>query len=265
MVLDEILRSQRRQVEAQKKTISLQLLQKRVAKFKRKIYSLTETLTKPSKKPRLICEMKKASPSEGLIRREFNPVKILSEFKLGGADAISILTERKFFGGDPRYIKMIRSKTHKPILRKDFIIDDYQIYESKLMGADAILLIISILKPNELQNLSQLATYLGLEVLVEIHNEAELEIALKNNARLIGVNNRNLSTLQVNVAHATKMIQAIPRNIVKIVESGIESREDIERYKGLSVNGFLVGASLMRSRNIAEKIKTLKGLYNGTR
>ena len=259
MILGKIIKHKLHEIKMQKKKLSLASLKNRVLKQRRVMHSLSSVLKVKSGAPHLICEMKKASPSEGLIRKDFKINEILNNFTRGGASAISILTDSKFFKGSSKNLMTVRKKTNKPILRKDFILDEYQVYESKLMGADAILLIVAILKPERLLALSQLAKYLGLEVVTEIHHERELEPALRSGASMIGINNRNLATLKVTPVYAQQMIRKIPKGIIRIVESGIENREDIKKYKRLKVDGFLVGTALMKSGNIAQKIKALRG------
>jgi len=209
---------------------------------------------------RLIAEVKKASPSRGIIRADFNPVEIAQIYADNGAAAISVLTEAKYFQGSLSYLKSIREflgDKRPPLLRKDFIFDPYQVYESRAFGADSLLLIVAILDRDKLEELITLVRELGMSCLVEVHNEAELEIALDSRAEVIGINNRNLNTFEVDISTTGRLRPLIPRDRIVVSESGIKSRSDIEQLKRWGINAALIGESFMSSPDIASRIKEL--------
>jgi indole-3-glycerol phosphate synthase len=211
----------------------------------------------------LIAEVKKASPSAGIICQDFDPVKIAKEYEVAGASCLSVLTDEKFFQGSLDYLRQIRAAVKIPLLRKDFIIDERQILEAIEWGADAILLIVAILTDEELQKFHSLAVEAGLAVLVEVHDEMELERALKISPQLIGVNNRDLKTFKVDLATTEKLSKKIGvenlQNKILVAESGIYSRADVERLKNCGAKAILVGESLLRDGNIQSKIRELIG------
>ena len=209
-------------------------------------------------KKNIIAEIKKSSPSKGLIMKDLNISQIASEYENGGATCISVLTDEKFFSGNNENIQIAKSTTTIPILRKDFIIDKYQIYESKHIGADAILLITSILDGNTMQEFEQIAFSLGLSVLIEIHDSKELEIAQKfTKSPLIGVNNRNLRNFEINLENTTQMLSNFEKNRIPICESGIETFTDIENIYQKGCTCFLIGTSIMKSENKKKFIENL--------
>lgn len=210
----------------------------------------------------LIAEVKKASPSKGIIRADFDPVKIAREYESGGASCLSVLTDEPFFQGSLSFLRQVRAAVRLPLLRKDFIIDERQILEAIEWGADAILLIVAILDDDALRHFHALADAAGLATLVEVHDEEELGRALSAGARLIGVNNRNLKTFQVDLATTERLAlrlfaedRAAERLLV--AESGIESREDVVRLRRCGARAILVGESLMRAPDIGDKISSL--------
>ena len=215
----------------------------------------------------LIAEVKRASPSAGVICRDFDPVRIAKEYETAGASCLSVLTDDKFFQGSLEHLRQIRAAVKLPLLRKDFIIDERQILEAIEWGADAILLIVAILSDDQLKKFHSLAAEAGLAVLVEVHDEAELEQALKIGAKLIGVNNRDLKTFKVDLATTEKIAAKIEDGRWKmakasrllIAESGIHNRADVERLKKCGANAVLVGESLLRGGDIKSKIRELIG------
>lgn len=207
----------------------------------------------------LIAEVKKASPSAGVIAPNFQPVAIAKEYRAAGAAALSVLTDEKFFQGRIEYLQQIRAVVKLPVLRKDFIVDELQVYESVARGADAILLIVAILERNQLQDYLALARQLKIPALVEIHEEAELQRALDCGAELIGINNRDLRTFTVDLATTERLAPLVPTDRLVVAESGIHSREDVERVQRAGVKAILVGESLVRSGNIAAKVRELMG------
>ncbi|GAB1256482.1 indole-3-glycerol phosphate synthase TrpC [Aurantivibrio plasticivorans] len=195
----------------------------------------------------VIAEIKKASPSKGVIREDFFPAEIAKSYEKGNAACISVLTDVDFFQGSDAYLKEVRAATRLPVLRKDFMVDEYQIYESRAIGADCILLIAAALELPKMQALSKLAIELGLDVLVEVHNSDELASALTLDTRLIGVNNRNLKTFDVNLESTFGLLDKIPKDRIVVTESGIHTTDDIAAMRGHDVHCFLVGEALMRA------------------
>ena len=259
MILDEIVAFKRQEIEKAKQNKSLLKLKRLALRSKGRNHLLMRVLSQ-EKKLHLICELKKASPSAGTLRKHFNPRVLTRNFEEAGASAISVLTEKRYFEGNVSILRQVRSQTKLPILRKDFIVDPYQVYETAILGANAILLIVLLIKKDEeLKDMIQLADSLGLDVLVEAHTKKELERALKAGSKLFGLNNRNLETLKIDSSCAEKLIQYIPKKITIVVESGIETREDIIRYQSLGIRCFLIGTALMKAKNAQKKIRELNG------
>ena len=205
----------------------------------------------------IISEVKKASPSKGLIRADFNPQEIAKIYEANGAACISVLTDEKYFMGKAQYLRDVREVTNLPILRKDFIIDAYQIVEAKMIGADCILLIMAMLSDEQAAALEQKAIEIGLDVLVEVHDEAELRRALKLKTKLIGINNRNLKTLEVDINTSKKLVKLIPDERIVVCESGIASAKEIREMQDCGINSFLIGESLMRQEDIGLALREL--------
>ena len=208
---------------------------------------------------RFICEVKKASPSKGVIAEHFPYREIAREYEEAGAAAVSVLTEPFYFQGKDEYLREIRQDLSIPILRKDFVVDDYMIYQAKVLGADAVLLICAILTEEELAHMGRLAESLGLSALVEAHDEEEAAMALRAGARIIGINNRNLKNFQVNVDNALNLRSKIPEEVLFVAESGIKTREDVRKLEDAGCNGILIGETLMRSPSKKEMLARLKG------
>ena len=207
--------------------------------------------------PAVIAEIKKASPSKGIIRPNFNPESIAKAYELGGATCISVLTDRDYFQGDPSFIEVVKDNCLLPTLRKDFIIDPYQIYESRALGADCILLIASALNLEKLKEYEAIANDLGMAVLVEAHNEEELEKSLLLETPLVGINNRNLKTFEVSLKTSIDLVTQIPKNRIPITESGIFSYADIKLMNDHNIFTFLVGEAFMRDENPGQSLKDL--------
>lgn len=207
----------------------------------------------------VIAEVKKASPSKGLLREDFRPADIARSYERGGAACLSVLTDVDFFQGADAYLGEARNACSLPVIRKDFIIDPYQVYESRAIGADCILLIAACLNDIQLSELTGLAHHLGLDVLTEVHDSAELERALAVPGRLIGINNRNLHTFDVSLGTTLALIDAIPAERLIVTESGIHSRDDVALMRRNGVNAFLVGESFMRAPDPGEKLAELFG------
>lgn len=209
-----------------------------------------------------ICECKKASPSKGLIAPEFPYLQIAKEYETAGADAISVLTEPKWFLGSDDYLKEIASQVSVPCLRKDFTIDEYMIYEAKLLGASAVLLICSILSPSQLGEYKALCDELGLSALVEAHDEAEIQMALTAGARVVGVNNRNLKDFTVDTDNSRRLRSLLPPDVLFVSESGVKNAEDVAALRGIGADAVLVGETLMRATDKRAKLQELKGLHS---
>ncbi len=206
-----------------------------------------------------IAEVKKASPSKGVIREDFDAVKIARAYEQSGASCISVLTEEKFFQGKLRYLGEIRDAVGLPLLRKDFIIDEYQIFEARTAGADAILLIAACLEKQQIEDFLGIAGRIGLDALVESHTYRELDKALLAGAAIVGINNRNLSTFTVSLQTTLDLLKDIPEDRTVVSESGIKTRNDVIMLQKAGVDAILVGESLMREKNIGEKVKELLG------
>lgn len=206
-----------------------------------------------------ICECKKASPSKGLIAPDFPYIEIAKDYEKAGASCISVLTEPKWFMGDNKYLSEIAAAVSIPCLRKDFTVDEYMIYEAKTLGASAVLLICSLLNTKALKEYIGLCDTLGLSALVEAHDEREIESAIKANARIIGVNNRNLKDFTVDINNSGKLRRLVPKDIIFVAESGIKSSEDIEALRKFNVNAVLIGEILMRSDNKKAMLDDLRG------
>lgn len=206
---------------------------------------------------RIIAEVKKASPSKGLIREDFDPVEIARDCARHGASALSVLTEERFFQGSLRYLEQIRNAVTLPLLRKDFLLDSYQLVEAKSYGADAVLFIAALLDPSRLRALREEATGLSLDALVEVHTESELDAAVKAGAQLIGINNRDLKTFAVSLAATERLAPLLPPGIPAVCESGIDSLEQIRRVEKLGIHVFLIGESLMRAPRPGRKLREL--------
>lgn len=213
------------------------------------------------KRPAVIAEIKKASPSKGLIRKDFDPAAIAESYALHGAACLSVLTDVDFFQGHDTYLQAAREACALPVIRKDFMIDTYQILESRMLGADCVLLIVAALSESQLQELAAAATACGLDILVEVHNHAELELALKLQPALIGINNRDLHTFKTSLKVTYDLLGEIPAGTSVITESGILAREDVEEMMAHGVYGFLVGESFMRAADPGKKLQEL--FFNG--
>ncbi len=257
MILEKIVADNQGELEARKRSFPLAELQ-RVALAQPAPLDIAAALG--GERVQLIAEVKKASPSKGIIRPDFNPVEIARTYAANGAAAISVLTEANYFQGSLDHLRDIREAlgaSRPPLLRKDFISDPYQVYQSRAYGADCLLLIVAMLTPEKLEELFGLSHQLGMGCLVEVHNEAELEIALNSRAGVIGINNRDLSTFDVDLATTKRLRPLIPRDRIVVSESGINNRADLEKLKEWGVDAVLVGEALMSATSIATKMKEL--------
>ena len=243
-VLDEIVLNTKSKLEVMKSKTSLNELISQVNKLKIEKSNFKESLT--SKDQAIIAEIKKASPSAGIISEDFDPVTKAKEYESFGASAHSILTEEDYFLGSIKYLKDVKAISNLPILRKDFVIDEYQIYESKLIGADCILLIVSILSDKELERFTNLADTLGLDYIIEVHDEVELKRVEDFSEAIIGVNNRDLKTFEVNIDNSIRLRKLFKKENIFVAESGIKKQKDIDKLSKHNINVFLIGESLMR-------------------
>ena len=245
-ILREIVINTKTKLEEKKKLVSLDDLKKEINELNLENPRFKQSLTE--KDEAIIAEIKKASPSAGIIAEDFDPIKKAKEYEELGAVALSILTEEDYFLGSPKYLKEVRKITQLPILRKDFMIDEYQIYEAKLMGADCILLIASILNDEEISHFIDLAENLKLDYLIEVHDKIELDRVKMFENAIIGVNNRNLKTFEVDIQNSINLKQEFDGKNIFVSESGIKNISDIEMLKSNGINVYLIGESLMRGK-----------------
>ncbi len=259
MILDDILVYRREQLARETARCSLDEMKKRAEKqlADRTPLSLAAALKKDTLS--CICEVKKASPSKGLIRPDFRPVDFAKEYEAAGANAISCLTEEHYFQGSSEYLAAIRKAVNIPVLRKDFIFDDYQIFEAAAIGADAVLLIAAVLEKTEFDRLYKLARELGLSVLGEMHTVEEMQgYAFDREGMVIGVNNRNLKTFEVDLGTVAKLKPYAPDGAVFVSESGIKTGDDMKRVRSLGADAVLIGETLMRAESITNELHKLR-------
>lgn len=257
-ILDTIVRHKKKEVAASMKRASLESLQAKISALPKKRPQFLAWLKK-DRDIAVIAEIKRRSPSKGLLRKGFDPVQIAREYQKAGASALSVLTDSAFFGGSLDILKKVRKATKLPILRKEFIIDAYQIYEARLAGADAILLIAAILTAAELKRFSQIAASLGLDVLFEAHTAGEVRKILKARPKLIGINNRNLKTFHVDLRTTVRLAVGVPKSVYLVAESGIRHREDLDFLKRGGARAVLVGETLMREKSPGAALRKLLG------
>lgn len=256
-ILNKIVEHKKKEVQNRKKEVPLGIIKNRLASEQFPIRDFKKAL-KNNGRVSIIAEIKKASPSAGFIRPGFNHISIAKEYGKAKVDAISVLTDRHFFHGSLDFIREVKEITNVPILRKDFIVDSYQIYESKLYGADAVLLITSILTLAELKDHLQLAKELNIQCLVECRNKDEINKAISAGAGIIGINNRDLATSSIDLGRFSGLRKLIPKNLVVVSESGISSSGDAAKMKAEGADAMLVGTSIMESDNIVKKIEELR-------
>lgn len=254
MILDEIVANKRVEVANRKRRVPL-------AEFRTRAESVPEPRdfagALRGETVSLIGEIKRASPSRGAINAEADPIHIAATYASNGASALSVLTDKKYFNGTPNDLKSVRVAADVPILRKDFIVDEYQIYESRALQADAILLIVRILSDTQLEEYLALARSFGMHALAEVHDEVELERSLAIDASIIGINNRNLADFTVDLATTEYLAPMIPPNKIIVAESGVSTTEDVERCARAGADAVLVGEALMRAENVGAKVKEL--------
>jgi indole-3-glycerol phosphate synthase len=256
MILDKIIDAKKEEVAHLKRNRPLQELKHAIADLPSP-RNFHEAIS--GRECAIIAELKRRSPSKGILREDFDPARIAFIYEESGAAAVSVLTDRAFFGGDEAHLADIKGCVRLPLLRKDFIIDLYQIHETRYIQADAILLIAGILEKEQLREYSGLAQSLGLSVLCEIHSHGELDKALASDAKFIGINNRNLMTFSVDLKTSISIAASIPADRIIVSESGIRSRRDIETLTKAGIHAFLIGETLMTSDNMGRKLRELLG------
>ena len=256
-ILDELAAHAKERVAAAKERISAEEMKAKALALPKGEFAFEKALKKED--IAFICECKKASPSKGIIAKEFPYLNIAREYEAAGADCISVLTEPKWFLGKDAYLQEIAANVHIPCIRKDFTVDEYMIYEAKVLGAQAVLLICSILSTEQIKAYIRICDTLGISALVETHNEAEVQMALEAGARIIGVNNRNLKDFTVDTDNSRKLRRMIPENVIFVSESGVKSPEDIQKLRDMGADAVLIGETLMRAADKKEMLDRLKG------
>lgn len=256
-ILDELALSAKKRVEEKKKSISLEEMKAKAKSMPKGNFEFEKALAK--KDIAFICECKKASPSKGIIAHDFPYIQIAKEYEQAGAECISILTEPSKFLGDDKYLKEIAENVAIPCLRKDFTIDEYMIYEAKVLGAKAVLLICSILTKEQIKEYIHICDKLGISALVETHNENEVGVAIGSGARIIGVNNRNLKDFSIDTENSKRMRKLVPNDIVFVSESGVKSSQDVAKLRDIGADAVLIGETLMRAEDKKAKLAQLRG------
>lgn len=256
-ILDELAAYARIRVEEAKKQISFEEIKAKANEMPKGTFAFEKALKKDD--ITFICECKKASPSKGVIAEEFPYLEIAREYEAAGADCISVLTEPKWFLGSDTYLKEIAEAVKIPCIRKDFTVDPYMIYEAKVLGAQAVLLICSILSEEEIRESIKICDELGISALVETHDEAEVQMALRAGARVLGVNNRNLKDFTVETENSRKLREKIPSDVIFVSESGIKDTEDVRKLRSIGADALLIGETLMRAVDKRAKLEELKG------
>lgn len=260
MILDNLAAATQARVERKKAQIPLETVKEQALNLAAKEGTFTFPFEQAIAKEGIsfICEVKKASPSKGIIAEDFPYLEIAREYEQAGADCISVLTETDYFKGEDRFLREINDAVQIPTIRKDFIIDEYMIYEAKLLGASCVLLIAALLDTETIRQYKAICDQLGLSALVEAHDEAETASALAAGARMVGVNNRNLKDFTVDIHNSTRLRELVPRNVLFVAESGIKTAEDIAELVSAGVNGVLIGETLMRSPDKARMLDELR-------
>ena len=258
-ILDQLADDARRRTEEARKAVPLEHLRRQAFSLPKGDFGFEKALQKDGRS--FICECKKASPSKGLIAPDFPYLQIARAYEAAGADCISVLTEPKWFLGNDQYFREIAQTVSIPCLRKDFTVDEYMIYQAKLLGASAVLLICAILTEGQIKEYLHICDALGLSALVEVHDEQEADTALRAGARVIGVNNRNLKDFSVDTDNSCRLREKIPRNVLFVSESGVRGGEDVAKLRELGADGVLIGEMLMRA---ADKAAALAGLRGGS-
>lgn len=256
-ILEQLADHARQRTEQAKRVLPPEELRHQALSLPKGDFSFQQALKKPGVS--FICECKKASPSKGLIAPNFPYLEIAKEYEAAGADCISVLTEPKWFLGNDEYLKEIAEAVSIPCLRKDFTVDEYQIYQAKVLGASAVLLICSVLTENQMKDYIRICDELGLSALVEVHDEQEVQTALNTGARIIGVNNRNLKDFSVDTDNSRRLRGLIPPNVLFVSESGVRTAEDVETLRKIGADAVLIGETLMRASDKRAKLAELRG------
>ena len=266
MILDDLAAATRARVARKKKEVPFEEIKERALQIAKKEgtfdFPFEAALRNATQKGDIgfICEVKKASPSKGIIAEDFPYLEIARDYEKAGADCISVLTETDYFKGEDRFLREINDTVSIPTIRKDFIIDPYMIYEAKCLGASCVLLIAALLDTDTIKEYKSVCDTLGLSALVEAHDEAELESAVKAGARMIGVNNRDLRTFTVDIHNSIRLREQVPKEILFVAESGIRTADDIAALRQAGVNGVLIGETLMRSSDKKAMLDELRGV-----
>ncbi len=258
-ILDQLADHARERTEQAKGRLPLAEIRRQAEAMPKGSFLFEKALRGQKDGPAFICECKKASPSKGLIAPDFPYLQIAKDYEAAGADAISVLTEPKWFLGSNEYLREIAAAVRIPCLRKDFTVDEYMIYEAKLLGASAVLLICSILTESQVKEYLAVCDGLGLSALVEAHDEAEVGTALRAGARMVGVNNRNLKDFTVDTENSRRLRQMIPREVIFVSESGVSGPEDVRRLREIGADAVLVGETLMRAADKKARLAELRG------
>ena len=256
-ILDKLAEYAKKRVAEEKQKISLDEIKKSALSMPKGDFSFEKALKKDD--IAFICECKKASPSKGIITENFPHLQIAQEYEQAGADCISVLTEPSRFLGKDEYLQKITENVSIPCLRKDFTVDEYMIYQAKLLGASAVLLICSILDKSQIKEYINICDMFGLSALVEVHDEREIQTALESGARIIGVNNRNLKDFSVDTDNSRKLRELVPNNIIFVSESGVKTSKDVQKLRDIGANAVLIGETLMRAENKKDMLLRLKG------
>lgn len=255
-ILEKIYKYKLAEVVSAKEKIPLEKLRKQAQSLlpSRNFFAALKAKN-DKKETALICEIKKASPSKGIICADFDPIKLAKVYDSAGATAISVLTDEKFFQGSITDLAKVRNASQLPILRKEFIVDAYQIYQTKIIGGDCILLIMAMIDDSKAQELEAAAFECGLSILIEVHDEQELKRALRLKSKLIGINNRDLKTFKVDLETSIRLSSAVPSDYILVAESGIKSFEDLRKLKQAGINCFLIGEHFLSTKNIETEVK----------
>lgn len=256
-ILEQLADHARQRTEQAKRVLPPEEIRHQALSLPKGDFPFQQALKKPGVS--FICECKKASPSKGLIAPNFPYLEIAKEYEAAGADCISVLTEPKWFLGNDEYLKEIAEAVSIPCLRKDFTVDEYQIYQAKVLGASAVLLICSVLTEDQMKDYIRICDELGLSALVEVHDEQEVQTALNTGARIIGVNNRNLKDFSVDTDNSCRLRELIPPNVLFVSESGVRTAEDVETLRKIGADAVLIGETLMRASDKRAKLAELRG------
>lgn len=256
-ILDKIADYARERVEAAKKSVSAEEIKEQALKLPKGNFEFENALKNSDIS--FICECKKASPSKGIIAESFPYLQIAKDYEKAGADCVSVLTEPKWFLGSDEYLKEITASVSIPCIRKDFTVDEYMLYEAKILGASAVLLICSILSEEKIKEYIKICDCLGMSALVEAHDEAEVKMAVNAGARIIGVNNRNLKDFSVDTDNSKKLRSLIPNDVIFVSESGVQSVDDVAKLREIGADAVLIGETLMRAEDKKSKLAELRG------